>query len=92
MAVVKKLAAAGTLESCDAMVTIGPADTLKITLESSVKEVFGENILVCVKSTLERLGVDKADVFIQDRGAFDCTLSARVETAVLRSCGESGEL
>ena len=37
MVVVKKLAVAGTLESCDAMVSIAPADTLKITLESSVR-------------------------------------------------------
>ena len=39
--------------------------------------------------TLERLGVDNAQVTVVDKGALDCTLKARVECAVFRSCGQS---
>ena len=39
--------------------------------------------------TLERLGVTDARVTVVDKGALDCTLKARVECAVFRSCGAS---
>ena len=39
--------------------------------------------------TLERLGVENALVSVVDKGALDCTLKARVECAVFRSCGQS---
>ena len=41
--------------------------------------------------TLERLEVTSARVTVVDKGALDCTLKARVECAVLRSCGQSAE-
>jgi len=85
---IKKMALAGTLESSDALVTIQPADSLEIHLESSVIESFGGEIRACVESALRRMGVDNGIVYVQDRGALDCVLSARVETAVLRAAGE----
>ena len=39
--------------------------------------------------TLERLEVTSARVNVVDKGALDCTLKARVECAVYRSCGQS---
>ena len=39
--------------------------------------------------TLERLGVDNVRVTVVDKGALDCTLKARVECAVFRSCDKS---
>ncbi len=86
---VDHLAVAGTLESCDAMVTIEPFDDLQINVESTVKELFGDAILEQVKATLNELGITAAKVHVQDRGAFDCTISARVEGAVLRA-GKAG--
>jgi citrate lyase subunit gamma (acyl carrier protein) len=85
---IKKLALAGTLESSDALIRIQPADTLEIHLESTVIESFGEEIRACVKDELRRLGISGAIVTVQDRGALDCVLRARVETAALRGAGE----
>ena len=82
---IKHAAVAGTLESCDAMITVEPSDTLEITVESTVKDLFGESIVACVTASLEKQGITAAKVFVQDKGAFDCTLSARVEAAVLRA-------
>ena len=50
---------------------------------------FGRQIKATVLETLERLGVENAQVTVVDKGALDCTLKARVECAVFRSCGQS---
>lgn len=87
-----KPAAAGTLESSDAMVTVEPGgDGVRLELSSSVMNQYGRQIRDTVLETLERLEVRNAHVTVVDKGALDCTLKARVECAVLRSCGQSAE-
>ena len=82
-------ASAGTLESSDAYVEIEPATELQIQLESVVQEQFGEDILNVVRQVLAECGVDKAAVRVIDRGALDCVIRARVETAALRGKGDA---
>ena len=85
-----KAAMAGTLESSDAQVMVEPADDgIELTLESSVMNQYGRQIKATVLETLERLGVENARVSVVDKGALDCTIKARVECAVFRSCGAS---
>ena len=85
-----KPAMAGTLESSDAQVTVEPGtDGIQLTLSSSVMNQYGRQIKATVLETLERLGVTNAQVTVVDKGALDCTLKARVECAVFRSCGQS---
>ena len=87
---VKKAAMAGTLESSDAQVTVEPGTVgIQLTLASSVMNQYGRQIKATVLETLERLGVENAQVTVVDKGALDCTLKARVECAVFRSCGQS---
>lgn len=82
-------ATAGTLESSDVFVTLEPhAQGLEIEIDSVVKEQFGEAILCTVRDVLEELKVQNARLSIVDRGALDCVIRARVETAVLRGKGE----
>ena len=83
MAIVKN-ACAGTMESSDAYVEIEPAQTLEIQLESVVKQQFGEAILAVVGEVLKEQNVEKASVRVVDRGALECVIRARVETAILR--------
>ena len=87
--VIEKSAMAGTLESSDAQVTVEPAEGLSLSIESSVLNQSGRQIRATVLETLERLDVKDARVTIVDKGALDCTLKARVECAVFRSCGQS---
>lgn len=87
--VVEKSAMAGTLESSDAMVTVEPAEGLNVSIESSVLNQYGRQIKATVLETLERLDVKDARVIVVDKGALDCTLKARVECAVFRSCDAS---
>ena len=82
-------ASAGTMESSDAYVEIEPANDLTIQLESVVKAQFGEEILGVVREVLGQCGVSKANVRVIDRGALDCVIRARVETAVIRGKGEA---
>lgn len=84
-----KNAVAGTMESSDVYVEIEPADGLEIQLESVVLAQFGEEILAVVREVLRENDVEKANVRIADRGALECVIRARVETAILRGKGET---
>ena len=80
-----KNAVAGTLESSDVYVKLEPCDKLEIAIESVVIAQFGEEIKNTVMQVLNENSVTKAKVFINDRGAIDCTIKARVETALNRA-------
>ena len=80
-----KSASAGTLESSDAYVEISPADNLSLEIESVVKEQFGQEIESAVLDVLKEQNIDAALVKVIDRGALECVIRARVETAALRS-------
>ena len=83
-------AMAGTLESSDALVTVEPGDSgIELEITSSVMNQYGRQIRATVLDTLRRLGVTSGHVTVVDKGALDCTLKARVECAVFRSCGQS---
>lgn len=84
-----KNAAAGTMESSDAYVEIEPAQELTVQLESVVKTQFGESILEVVRDVLKENGVENASVRVVDRGALECVIRARVETAIHRGKGEA---
>ncbi len=80
-----KTAAAGTLESSDALVTVEPGEGITLELSSSVMNQYGRQIKETVLATLERLEVENVHITVVDKGALDCTLKARVECAVFRS-------
>ena len=85
-----KSAAAGTLESSDAMVTVEPGEGgISLELSSSVMNQYGRQIKATILETLDRLDVKNARVTVVDKGALDCTIKARVECAVFRSCDAS---
>ncbi len=75
---------AGTMESSDAYVEIEPAKKLQVQLESVVKAQFGQQIENVVQEVLRENGVEKASVRVIDRGALECVIRARVETAIYR--------
>jgi len=78
-------ASAGTMESSDVYVEIEPGvNGLEIQLESVVQGQFGDAIRGVVREVLADCGVETASIRIVDRGALDCVIRARVETAVLR--------
>ena len=81
-----KSACAGTMESSDAYVEIEPSSGgLDINLESVVENQFGDSIRQAIRDVLDEQGVSSASVRVIDRGALECVIRARVETAVLRA-------
>lgn len=75
---------AGTMESSDVLVEMEPADGLYIEIESAVYQQFGQAIEQTVRGVLREQGVENARVRLTDRGALECVIRARVETAVRR--------
>jgi citrate lyase subunit gamma (acyl carrier protein) len=88
MKIVKE-AVAGTLESSDLLVKVAPGlpNRLDIHIRSEVIRQFGERIRSVIDETLGQLGVTEGDITIEDKGALDCAIRARVQTAVLRAAG-----
>lgn len=84
---VLRRAQAGTMQSSDLMVSVEPADGLEIEVSSTVEKQFGHLIRKEVEATLRRLEVTAARVLVDDRGALDYAIAARVETAVQRASG-----
>jgi citrate lyase subunit gamma (acyl carrier protein) len=82
-----RTAQAGTLESMDCLVTVTEAQTgsgiaLRITGSSAAR--FRTAMEKKVNEVLASMGVKDIDIAIQDNGALDIVLGARVETAVKR--------
>lgn len=87
--VINHNAVAGTLESSDIMILVQPAEQgIHIELESSVYQQFGDAIIRQIRAVAEQLGVKDASIQANDHGALDCTIRARVETALYRASRE----
>lgn len=80
-------AQAGTLESSDVYVTIlaNPNDTIDIQIKSIVYQQFGQQIYQVAHDTLLDLGITSCILLLEDKGALDFTIKARIESAVQRS-------
>ena len=84
---VLRAARAGTLESSDISVSVWPAEEgLSVSLTSSVEKQFGDEIRASILDVARAMGVTCAAIEAVDRGALDCTIRARVETALERAC------
>jgi citrate lyase subunit gamma (acyl carrier protein) len=87
-----KEAMAGSLESSDVLVKVAPReDGLEIVIGSEVIRQFGKAIRRTADETLARMGVVKGLVVVEDKGALDCTLRARIQAAVLRGSGAAAD-
>lgn len=85
---IKQIAVAGSLESSDIMITVTPSqDGITIELDSSVEKQFGKHIREVMTDILKNLKVNHVLVEAVDKGALDCTIQARMITAIHRAAG-----
>ena len=79
-------AVAGTLESNDILITICSAggSANSVSLSSIVINQFGPAIRAVIDQCLEASGLLGVEVTVQDKGALECTIKARMETAIAR--------
>lgn len=88
--VINHNAIAGTLESSDIMVLVQPAEhDIHIELQSPVYDQFGDEIIRTIREVADQLGVKAAFIQANDHGALDCTIRARVKTALCRASEEA---
>lgn len=86
---VVKTGMSGTLESSDVMITVSENTStgINIELQSTVEKQFGKQIRKIIKEKMEEIGISDATVSVIDKGALDCTISARLEAATYRAAG-----
>ncbi len=83
---IKKKATAGTLESSDIYVVVEPGENgIELELESIVLNQFGEEIEKTAREVLRDFDVTDVKIQLKDRGAVECAIRARVETALKRA-------
>ena len=86
---IKHAAVAGTLESSDVMVRIEPLeDTQEVSVQitSSVEKQFGDAIANIVQEMITQHDIQGAQIIVDDKGALECVLRARLEALLARAC------
>lgn len=78
-------ASAGTLESSDCLVTVSPAGKLDLQYKGANSTVFAERTMCLVESVAKEYDLKGAEISIQDQGALEITIRARIETALERA-------
>ncbi|OUO92776.1 citrate lyase acyl carrier protein [Cloacibacillus sp. An23] len=78
-------ASAGTLESSDCVVTVSPGGAFALDYRGANSVVFAKRTETLVRGILEKHSVEAANIVIQDQGAIEITIKARLETALLRA-------
>ncbi len=84
---IERKAQAGTIQSSDLMVFVEPAEGLTIQIESTVQRQFEHLIRSKLEEVLRANGVTAGRVRVNDRGALDYAIQARLETALQRAGG-----
>ena len=84
-------AQAGALESNDVLVTVMPNEQGGVQVQLETKGVilkqFGKQIEKVVHDKVAEMGVEDVIVKVQDKGALNYTIRARVQTALERALG-----
>ena len=70
-------------------VKVEPSDKLEIEIESVVYNQYADQIKQSVQQVLDELDVKSGKISVNDKGAVDCVIQARVETAIKRAGGEN---
>lgn len=79
---------AGTLESSDCLVTVAPGEGFALDYRGANSVIFAKRTELLVRGILEKHSLKEARVTIQDQGAIEITIMARLETALLRAAKE----
>ena len=80
-------AIAGTLESNDILITVSPSQQEgkhTIAVDSIVMRQFGPAITAAIEDSLKLFDAGFVHIDAKDRGALECTIKARMETALQR--------
>lgn len=82
---IKRVAICGSLESSDCAIRIEPGDERVIEIESSVFDEFSHLIKAQIIKVLDEFEIKGCKLSINDKGALDYVIAARVESAIRRA-------
>jgi citrate lyase subunit gamma (acyl carrier protein) len=88
MSQINKMAIAGTMESNDILITVAPAPAgsgIAIELNSPVLKQYGRQMKAVIEEVLAAHQVTDVIINASDKGALDCTIKARLITALARA-------
>ncbi len=77
----------GVRSDCFVSVSVTESGGIAAKVQSKVGAIFGKGIETACTEVLATLGIDNADVIVEDQGALPFVLTARLETAVRRAFG-----
>ncbi|HKL47036.1 MAG TPA: citrate lyase acyl carrier protein [Candidatus Izemoplasmatales bacterium] len=75
---------AGSKESNDCLIMIQQNEQREIHIDSIVGHLFYDQILKAIKETLAEEKLEKVRVIVEDKGALDYTIRARLKVAIRR--------
>lgn len=88
--IITRESVAGTLESSDVMVYVAPHEGgIVLEINSSVGQQFQAQIEASVLAVLKEQNVPNVALRLEDKGALDCVLQARVKAALVRASDEA---
>ena len=88
--IITRESVAGTLESSDVMVYVALHEGgIVLEINSSVGQQFQAQIEASVLAVLKEQNVQNVALRLEDKGALDCVLQARVKAALLRASDEA---
>lgn len=80
-----RTASAGTIESSDCLATVSPADSTEIAYNGANSVIFAKRTKKLINGVLEENNISAAKVTVQDQGAIEITIKARLRTAIARA-------
>lgn len=93
---IKREAQAGSFESSDILILAEPVkvgEGRKIELDSGVHLQYGDRILALINSILDNYEINDIHLIVNDKGAIEAVISARMETVLQRAlCEQQGTL
>ena len=75
----------GQYEKSDCLVKVAPSEFLKIEINSKVQKLFGKTIEKSVREVLKDRNLQNICVIVNDYGALDWVIRARLECALKRA-------
>ncbi len=81
---INKCVCAGVYKKSDAKITLEESDILQIDIESSVGELFGDDIENSIRQFLLGKHIDKGHIKVEDKGALSWVILSRLQAALAR--------
>jgi len=76
---------------CLVKISLSTKGGIKLKLESRVERMYGDQIRSLIKDMLSFFQIKHADILLQDSGALDFVLAARIEAAIRQLIGDTRE-